>query len=126
MGEGEIVTLGEPNVGDFLDLSTSEFLLDGFETSIGEGSFLAISATTKNVGVVDGIAVGVEEFSRESISSGENDQISAHDISLESASNQSVDVFAARNDDLATHVTTLLGAGSLIFDVDTSSTSFDE
>lgn len=95
MSEGEVITLGEPKVRDFLDLSTSEFLLNGFKTSVREGSFLTISTTTKNVGVIDGIAVGIEELSREGISSSKNDQISTHDISLESASNQSVNVFTA-------------------------------
>ena len=49
-----------------------------------------------------------------------------HDISLSADGNETVDVFADRNQDLASHVSTLLGTRRLILNVNTSSTLLDK
>lgn len=49
-----------------------------------------------------------------------------HDICLSTDGNETVDVLADRDQDLPGHVATLLGARSLVLDVDTSSTSLNE
>jgi hypothetical protein len=49
-----------------------------------------------------------------------------HDISLSTNSDETVDVLADRNQDFASHVSTLLGAGRLVLDVNASSSLLDE
>jgi len=122
----EFVALGEPVSSDRCNLRSSDLSLDGFNTSVGEGEFLSARGSSQNEGVVDGVNVGIEKLSRECISSCEDNEIGSHDISLESAGNESVDVFPAGDNNLTTHVTAFLSAWSLIFNVDTSGTSFNE
>ena len=49
-----------------------------------------------------------------------------HDIGLSTDGNETVDVFADRNQDLASHVSTLLGARRLILNVNASSSLLDK
>ena len=49
-----------------------------------------------------------------------------HDIGLSADGDETVDVLADRNQDLAGHVSALLGAGSLIFNVNARSSLLDE
>jgi hypothetical protein len=49
-----------------------------------------------------------------------------HNISLCADSNKTIDMFADGNKDLASHVSTLLGARSLVFDMNTGSTLLDK
>ena len=49
-----------------------------------------------------------------------------HDISLSADGDETVDVFADRDQDLASHVSTLLSAGCLVLDVNASSSLLDK
>lgn len=54
------------------------------------------------------------------------DPIHTHDICLRSDSHQAVDMLTNGNQDLSSHVTAFLSSRRLIFDVYSSSSSFDE
>lgn len=49
-----------------------------------------------------------------------------HDISLRANGDQTVDVLANRDQDLASHVSALLGSGSLVLDVNARGTLLDK
>ena len=49
-----------------------------------------------------------------------------HDIGLSADGDETVDVLADRNQDLAGHVSTFLGAGSLVLDVNACSSFLDK
>lgn len=49
-----------------------------------------------------------------------------HDVGLSADGNETVDVFADRNQNLASHVSTLLGARRLVLNVNASSSLLDE
>lgn len=73
--------------------------------------------------MVDG---GCDEGGGLGVGTGDGQEVRAHDIGLCANGNQTVDVLADGNEDLAGHVAALLGAGGLIFDVDTGSTTLNE
>lgn len=75
------------------------------------------------VAVIDG---GGEEGGGLGVGTGDGEEVGAHDIGLGADGNQTVDVLADGNEDLAGHVATLLCAGGLIFDVNTGSTTLNE
>ena len=60
------------------------------------------------------------------VGTSDGQEVRAHDIGLGTDGNQTVDVLADGDEDLAGHVATLLCAGGLIFDVDTGGTTLDE
>mmetsp|Transcript_35982 Transcript_35982/g.56284 ORF Transcript_35982/g.56284 Transcript_35982/m.56284 type:complete len:558 (+) Transcript_35982:159-1832(+) len=80
---------------------------------------------TSNVRVVTGIDVVLDEGGGAGISTGNEHGLSTEDISLETGSDQTVDVLTNRDKDLASHVAALLGTRLLILNMDTSSTSKD-
>lgn len=92
-----------------------------FKAGLNEGLELTVSGFTQNERLVYGVDVRVDELGGKCVSSGDNNGLSVHDISLESASDNSIDMFPGGNDDLASHMTTLFVSGSLILDVDSSS-----
>lgn len=111
-----------------LELGAGEFALEGQVTGLGEGEgLLGVLGVidTEDEGVVDDVGVVVDELGAQSVGSGDDNEVVAHDVGLETGSDESLDVLLGGDDDLACHVTAFLGAGSLVFNVDTGGTGFD-
>lgn len=81
---------------------------------------------THDVVMVAGVDGGGDEGGSFGVSTGDGEEVGAHDISLGTDGNQAVDVLADRDKHLSGHVAALLRSGSLILNVNTSSTLLDE
>jgi len=98
-------------------LSGDHQVVQGLEVGVGGADNEGM------VAVVDG---GSDQGGGLGVGTGNGQEISAHDISLGTDGNQTVDVFADGNQHLTGHVATLLGTGSLVLNVNTSSTALNE
>lgn len=67
-----------------------------------------------------------DEGSGFGVGTGDSKEIRAHDISLSTDGNKTVDVLADGHQDLSGHVSTLLGTRSLVLNMNTSSTTLNE
>eukprot|EP00123_Amoebidium_parasiticum_P010021 comp19842_c0_seq1/m.23907 comp19842_c0_seq1/g.23907 ORF comp19842_c0_seq1/g.23907 comp19842_c0_seq1/m.23907 type:complete len:574 (+) comp19842_c0_seq1:210-1931(+) len=76
--------------------------------------------------VVTGVDVGRQEGGSLGVRAADNNALDAHYVELEAGSHQAVDVLLDGHQHLAAHVAALLGAGSLILQMDTSSAVLDE
>lgn len=119
------VGLGEPLVLDGLELGA---VLAGLLTSNHElvevGEVGVVGA--EDEGVVAGIDGGGDEGGSLGISTGNGQEVRAHDVGLGTDGNQTVDVLGDGDENLAGHVAALLGARGLILDVNTGSTLLNE
>ena len=80
----------------------------------------------EDVGVVAGIDGSGDESGSFGICSCDGEEIGAHDICLSTDGNQTVDVLRDGDQNLSSHVSALLGSGSLILNVNTSSSLLNE
>lgn len=144
--------LGQPVVLNGLQLGPALPGLFGRHHEIVQGLEAGLGAS-EDKGVVSGVDGGGNESSGLSIGSGNGHEIGTcvqtssafvsllylacrfllqnvtqltHYISLGADGNQAVDVLLNRDENLSGHVTALLGAGSLIFDVDTGGSLLNE
>ena len=60
------------------------------------------------------------------VRSADDEVLNTHDVVLEPNRNESIDVLLDRDEHFASHVAALLGARSLVLDMDTSCTSLNE
>ena len=81
---------------------------------------------TQDVVVVTRVDGRCDQGSSFRVSTGDGQEITAHDIGLGSNGDQAVDVLADRYQDLACHVSALLCSWSLVFDVNTRCTLLDK
>lgn len=121
--ELEVGRLG-PLVLNLLKSSTSLALGLGLAHDLGEGGKLGVGGT-KDEGVVTWVNVGGDEGSGLRVGTGNDEVGGAHDVALEAHSDETVDVLRDGDKNLSGHVATLLCSGSLVLNVDTSSTRLD-
>mmetsp|Transcript_33377 Transcript_33377/g.71895 ORF Transcript_33377/g.71895 Transcript_33377/m.71895 type:complete len:438 (-) Transcript_33377:409-1722(-) len=86
----------------------------------------SLDGDTLDVRMVNGIDVGVDHGGRLRISARHQDQGRVQHIGLKSDGNEALDVLLGRDQDLATHVSALLGARLLILDVNSRSAVLNE
>mmetsp|Transcript_35334 Transcript_35334/g.80253 ORF Transcript_35334/g.80253 Transcript_35334/m.80253 type:complete len:443 (-) Transcript_35334:520-1848(-) len=79
-----------------------------------------------DVGVVNGVDVGVDHRGSLGVRASNKDQARVEDVRLQPACDEALDVLPRGDEDLAAHVAALLGARLLVLDVDASRTRLDE
>eukprot|EP00128_Syssomonas_multiformis_P016434 Colp12_sorted_trinity150504_noHs@9148 len=144
IGVGKLLGLGNKALDlSFALASLTHGLSNGIvvEHALGLGLPLLLAATvveglnkrgdirvggTKNESVVSGIDVRVQVGGGLSVRSGNDNELNAHDVGLETNGLETADVLRHGDKNLATHVTALLGTGSLVLNVNTSNTSLNE
>lgn len=119
------VGLGEPVVLDSLELGTGLAGGLGLHHELSEGLKVGVGASDDE-SVVAGIDGGGDESGGLGIGTGNAEEVGAHDISLGTDGDEAVDVLLDGDEDLAGHVTALLGTRGLILNVDTGSTLLNE
>jgi hypothetical protein len=76
--------------------------------------------------MISAIHVGIQQSGRFCVSSCYQDEICTQNIRCKPSSYKSIDMFLGTDQDLATHVTTFLRTRLLVFQMNSSSTGFDE
>lgn len=89
----------------------------GLEIGVGD---------SQDEGVVAGIDVGGDQGGGLRVGTGNDQVLDTHDIELDAGGDQAVNVLRDGDQDLAGHVTALLGTGHLILQMDTGSTTLDK
>jgi hypothetical protein len=80
----------------------------------------------ENEGMVAVVDVGGDEGGGFRVGTSDNKILNTHDVVLQTDGDETVDVLRDGDQDLASHMTTLLGTRCLVLDVNTSSTLLNE
>merc|ERR1719450_1355450 len=76
--------------------------------------------------MIDGVHVRIDHSCSLRVGAPDDDQRGVQNVRLEAAGDQPLAMLRGGNQDLATHVAALLGAGLLVLDMDTSCAILDE